>query len=230
MASDAARPVDEPWRIGVVGGTGNEGRGLAVRFALTGLPVTIGSRDAARAVDVARELSERHAAASIAGASNEDTIAESNVVILAIPFAHAGALVDACRDRFTPGTLVIDVTVPVIFEAGKPRFVEPAEGSAAEHLRLRLPDQVALACAFKTLPARLLEHIDTPLDCDDFVCGDSPASRDRVSALVSRIPGLRPVDTGPLESARVLERMTLLAITINKRYKRHGARFQVLGI
>ena len=89
---------------------------------------------------------------------------------------------------------------------------------------------MALACAFKTLPARLLEHVETALDCDDFICGDSAESRERVSALVRQIPGLRPVDTGPLESARVLERMTLLAITINKRYKRHGARFQVLGI
>jgi 8-hydroxy-5-deazaflavin:NADPH oxidoreductase len=222
--------VDEELRIGVVGGTGNEGRGLAVRFALSGLAVTIGSRDAARAVNVARELSARHAAAAIAGASNEDTIARSNVVMLAIPFVHAGAIVDACRHQFVPGTLVVDVTVPLNFDAGKPRFVEPEEGSAAEHLRQRLPEHVALACAFKTLPARLLEHIETALDCDDLVCGDSIESRDRVSALVRRIPGLRAVDTGPLDSARVIERMTLLAITINKRYKRHGARFQVLGI
>lgn len=222
--------MDEQLRIGVVGGTGNEGRGLALRLALTGLRVTIGSRDAARAVDVAAQLSQRHVAASIAGASNDETIAGSNVVILAIPFVHAGAMVDASREQFVPGTLVVDVTVPVIFDAGKPRFVAPPEESAAEHLRVRLPDHVGLACAFKTLPARLLEHIETPLDCDDFICGDSMESRDRVSALVSRIPGLRAVDTGTLESARVVERMTLLAITINKRYKRHGARFQVLGI
>jgi NADPH-dependent F420 reductase len=222
--------VDEQLRIGVVGGTGNEGRGLAVRFALTGVPVTIGSRDAERAAEVARDLSARHVDATIAGASNEATIADSNVVILAVPFVHAGGILDTYREVFTAGCLLIDVTVPVIFDGGKPRFVEPAEGSAAEHLRLRLPDRVALACAFKTLPARLLEHVETALDCDDFVCGDSMEARDRVSALVRRIPGLRPVDTGPLESARVLERMTLLAITINKRYKRHGARFQVLGI
>lgn len=222
--------MDEPLRIGVVGGTGSEGRGLAVRFALAGVRVAIGSRDSARAVDVARELCERHPDASIAGVSNEDTIAASNLVILAVPFVHAGPMVDAHRDLFTPGALVVDVTVPVVFDAGKPRFVEPPEGSAAEHLRSRLPDHVALACAFKTLPARLLEHVETPLDCDDFICGDSLDSRERASALVRRIPGLRPVDTGPLESARILERMTLLAITINKRYKRHGARFQVLGI
>ena len=89
---------------------------------------------------------------------------------------------------------------------------------------------MALGCAFKTLPARLLEHFDEPLECDDFICGDSAATRERVSAIVATIPGLRPVDAGPLESARTLERMTLLAILINKRYKRHGARFQVLGL
>lgn len=222
--------MDKQVRLGVVGGTGSEGRGLAVRFALTGAGVTIGSRDVARAAQVAHQLRERHAGASIAGASNEETIANSTVVILAVPFVHAGPTVETYRDFFTPGTLVIDVTVPVVFDAGTPRFVEPAEGSAAEHLRSRLPDHVGLACAFKTLPARLLEHVETPLDCDDFVCGDSINSRDRASALIRRIPGLRPVDTGPLESSRVLERMTLLAITINKRYKRHGARFQVLGI
>jgi len=222
--------MEEQLRVGVVGGTGSEGRGLAARLALTGLRVTIGSRDPARAVSVARELGERLPAASIGGVSNENAIAASNVVILAVPFVHAGPMVEAHLELFMPGALVIDVTVPVVFDAGKPRFVEPPEGSAAEHLRSRLPDRVALACAFKTLPARLLEHVETPLDCDDFVCGDSLESRDRVSAIVRRIPGLRPVDAGPLESARVVERMTLLAISINKRYKRHGARFQVLGL
>lgn len=222
--------MDEPLRVAVVGGTGSEGRGLALRLALGGATVTIGSRDPMRAADVAARLREQHVNAAITGAANEQAIASSDVVILSVPFAHAGPTVDAHRDVFKPGTLLIDVTVPVVFEAGKPRFVEPPEGSAAEHLRARLPQHVALACAFKTLPARLLEHVETSLDCDDFVCGDSPESRERASAVVRRIPGLRPVDAGPLESSRVLERMTLLAITINKRYKRHGARFQVLGI
>jgi 8-hydroxy-5-deazaflavin:NADPH oxidoreductase len=222
--------ADEQLRVGVIGGTGSEGRGLAARLARAGAMVAIGSRDRQRAVDAATQLAAQHPGMSISGASNEDTIAGCDIAILSVPFVHAAATVDTYRDTFRPGTLLVDVTVPVVFEGGKPRFVEPPEGSAAEHLRARLPEHVALACAFKTLPARLLEHVETPLDCDDFICGDSNESRERVSALVRRIPGLRPVDTGSLESSRILERMTLLAITINKRYKRHGARFQVLGI
>ena len=217
-------------RLGVVGGTGSEGRGLALRFALTGAAVILGSRDDARAVDAADRLRELHPEIHIDGASNEDTIAQSDTVILAVPFVHAGPMIVAHGRAFRPGSLLVDVTVPVVFEGGRPKFVEPAEGSAAEHLRMRLPDQVALACAFKTLPARLLEHADVPLDCDEFVCGDSPESRARVATLVGRLPGLRPIDAGPLESARILERMTLLAIILNKRYKRHEARFRVLGI
>ena len=216
--------------LGVIGGTGHEGRGLALRFALTGATVTIGSRDDARAVEMAARLREQHPSAALEGATNEDAIARSDIVILAVPFAYAGQTLDAHREAFRPGALLVDVTVPVVFEGGAARFVEPPEGSAAEHVRTRLPESIPLACAFKTLPARLLEHVEMPLDCDEFVCGDSSASRDRAMALLRRLPGLRPVDAGPLESARVLERMTLLAITLNKRYKRHHARFQVLGI
>ena len=216
-------------RLGVIGGTGAEGRGLALRFALTGAVVTVGSRSPDRALETAARLRAQHEIA-IEGASNEETIARHDTVILAVPFAHAGALIVAHERAFQPGSLLVDVTVPVVFEGGRPRFVEPGEGSAAEHLRARLPEHVQLGCAFKTLPARLLEHVDVALDCDEFVCGDSPESRNRVSALVGRIPGLRPVDAGPLDSARILERMTLLAITLNKRYKRHEARFRILGI
>lgn len=222
--------MSEPLRLGVVGGTGQEGRGLALRFALTGATVTIGSRDGARAMEAAARLRERHPALAIDGASNDDTISQCDTVILAVPFVHASVIIEAHGSAFRPGSLVVDVTAPVVFDAGKPRFVQPVEGSAAEHLRARLPQQVALACAFKTVPARLLENVEAPLDCDEFVCGDSTESRERVAALVRRIPGLRPVDAGPLESARTVERMTLLAITLNQRYKRHAARFQVLGI
>lgn len=217
-------------RLGVVGGTGKEGRGLVLRFALAGASVVIGSRDRDRAVALAGHLREQHPTIVVEGASNENTIEQCDVVLLAVPFEHAGTIIDVYSRSFKPGALLVDVTIPVVFEGGVPRFVAPEEGSAAEHLRRRLPPHVALACAFKTLPARLLEHVDRPLDCDEFVCGDSDDSRARALALVGRIPSLRAVDAGPLESARTLERMTLLAILLNKRYKRHDARFQVLGI
>jgi 8-hydroxy-5-deazaflavin:NADPH oxidoreductase len=222
--------MDEPLQVAVVGGTGNEGRGLALRLALTGASVTIGSRERSRAADVAGRLREGRGAIDLDGASNDEAVARADVVIIAVPFAHAGATVEACGSAFRPESLVVDVTVPLVFEGGRPRFVEPPEGSAAEHLRARLPGHVSLACAFKTVPARLLEHVDVPLDCDEFICGDSPEARERAERLVRRIPGLRPIDAGPLEAARVLERMTLLAISLNKRYKRHDARFHVLGV
>jgi hypothetical protein len=222
--------VSDPVQIAIVGGTGSEGRGLALRFAVTGAHAIIGSRDPARAVETAARLGQSHPGAALSGASNREAIALADVVVLAIPFGHLEATLVAERDAFKPGTLVIDVTVPVVFEAGKPRFVEPADGSAAELVRRLLPAHVAVAGAFKTLPAALLEDVDVPLACDDFVCGDSKDTRDRAAALVGSIPTVRPVDAGPLDSARILERMTLLAIVLNRRYRSHGARFHVVGI
>lgn len=222
--------MSQQLQLVVIGGTGAEGRGLALRFAAAGAAVTLGSRDPERAREVAALLREQHPQTHIEGASHEVAIAQGDTVILAVPFVHAGPWVEAHGRALRAGALLVDVTVPVAFEGGQPRLVEPAERSAAEHLRARLPEHVALACAFKTLPARMLQHVDVALDCDEFICGDSPASRQRVAALVERLPGLRPIDAGPLEAARILERMTLLAITLNKRYKSHDARFRVLGV
>lgn len=223
--------MSTPTRIGVIGGTGNEGRGLALRFAAAGARVIIGSRDASRAVAAAADLAALvQAPIQITGASNGDAIAQSDVVILAVPFAHAVPTITAHATDFVSGTLLLDVVVPMSFDGGKPRMIDIPEGSMAEALRAHLPEHVNLACAFKTLPARLLEHHTEPLECDDFVCGDSLASRERAAAVIAQIPGLRPVDCGGLEAARTLERMTWLCVTLNKRYKKHGARFKVLGI
>ncbi|CAN5679029.1 NADPH-dependent F420 reductase [soil metagenome] len=222
--------MTETFHVAVVGGTGNEGRGLALRLALAGVRVTIGSREEQRALDTAAALRSKPGVSRIDGSANGDAIAAADVVFLAVPFAHAEELIAIHHERFRHGALLIDVTVPVIFEGGRPRFVEPPAGSAAEQIRRVLPEHVRLACAFKTLPARLLEHVDIPLECDDLICGDSKESREAAMQVVGRISGLRPVDAGPLETSRILERMTLLAITLNKRYKTHGARFKVLGI
>ena len=165
----------------------------------------------------------------ISGASNEDVVGATDTIVPAVPFTAVDALLDACRARFRVDSLLIDVTVPVALDAGKPAFVDRPEGSSAEHVRTQLPEHVRLACAFKTLPARLLEDVDVALDCDDFICGDSPATRERALALVARLAGLRPLDVGPLDSARALEIMTMLAIRPNRRYRKHDARFQVSG-
>jgi predicted dinucleotide-binding enzyme len=104
------------------------------------------------------------------------------------------------------------------------------EGSAAEHVRARLPAHVGLAGAFKTLPAHLLDAVEQPLECDEFVCGDSDDARSRASSLIRALPGLRAVDVGALSRARFIEHTTALAIVINRRHKIHEARFRVVGI
>jgi NADPH-dependent F420 reductase len=126
--------------------------------------------------------------------------------------------------------VVVDVTVPVTFSGGKMAMVEVAEGSASEHIRARLPDGVLLAGAFKTVPAHLLGDGDAPLDCDEFVCGDSDEARRRAIELVELLPGLRAVDVGPLSRARSIEHLTALAIAINRRHKIHDARFRIVGL
>jgi 8-hydroxy-5-deazaflavin:NADPH oxidoreductase len=147
-----------------------------------------------------------------------------------VPFGAVDALLAELRPRVQGGTVVIDVTVPVTFVAGKMAMIDVAEGSASEHIRAGLPAAVSLAAAFKTVPAHLLAAGDEVLDCDEFVCGDSDEARSRAVELVTLLPGLRPVDVGPLSRARSIEHLTALAIAINRRHKIHDARFRIVGL
>jgi 8-hydroxy-5-deazaflavin:NADPH oxidoreductase len=104
------------------------------------------------------------------------------------------------------------------------------EGSASEHIKARLPGTVALAGTFKTIPAHLLVELERPLDCDEFICGDSDDARSEAAALVRLLPGVRAVDVGPLARARSVEQLTALAIAINRRHRIHDARFRVVGL
>lgn len=214
--------------IGILGGTGAQGRGLAARFARAGYSVIVGSRERARAEAAAAALASV-TDQRIRGGANEEA-ASAPTVVLAVPFAHVAATLARYAERFQPGALLVDVTVPVTFVAGRPQLVEVAEGSAAEHVRRHAPESVRVAAAFKVLPARLLAEVSLPLDCDDFVCADSDESRARALELVGAIAGLRALDAGPLEACRVIERMTLLAIELNLRYRVSHARFRVLGV
>ena len=214
--------------IAVLGGTGQQGRGLAQRFALAGLPVVVGSRDPVRARTVVSGWTT--AGTLIDVDTNQAAAAPADVVVLTVPFASVAALLDEVRWHFVGGALAIDVTVPVAFVGGKMAMADVPEGSAAEHVRARLPEHVALAGTFKTLPAHLLDDLGESLDCDEFVCGDSDDARSRASALARMLPGLRVVDVGPLSRARSIEHVTALAIAINRRHKIHSARFRVVGL
>lgn len=214
--------------IAVLGGTGQQGRGLAQRFALAGLPVVVGSRDPDRARTVVSGWTT--AGGLIEVATNAAAVARADVVVLTVPFPSLAPLLDEVRPHFVAGALAVDVTVPVTFADGKMGMAVVAEGSAAEHVRARLPEHVAVAGTFKTLPAHLLDDLGESLDCDEFVCGDSEEARSRASALVRMLPGLRAVDVGPLSRARSIEHVTALAIAINRRHKIHSARFRVVGL
>jgi NADPH-dependent F420 reductase len=223
--------------VGLIGGTGEEGRGLALRFAIAGARVSIGSRTIDRAKTAADELNRllgertgQPVMHPIGHGENRDVIARSEAVLLTVPFAHAASTLESHRGDFREGSILIDITVPVSFEQGRVRYVELPEGSASEHLKTRLPENIPLVAAFKTEPAHLLAEIEEPLDCDSFVASDSKDAKARVMEAIGFISGLRAIDAGTLYSARTLERMTVLAIGINRRYKIKTGRYRIVGL
>jgi 8-hydroxy-5-deazaflavin:NADPH oxidoreductase len=213
--------------IAVLGGTGHQGSGLARRLARAGHSIVVGSRDAQRAAAAIEAWPD---ARSITSAGYGPAIASAGVVVLAVPFEAVGSLLDEHRERFASQALVVDVTVPLSFAGGQAALANVPEGSASEHIKARLPGHVRLAAAFKTIPAHLLDEVERPLDCDEFVCGDSPEARSETIALVEAIQGLRGVDVGPLSRARSIEHLTFLAVGINRRHKIHDARFRIVGL
>lgn len=213
----------------MLGGTGQQGRGLALRFAGAGLRVIVGSRDPGRARGALAGLATP-AGQPLEIAGYATAISQADATILSVPFGSLESILQELSPAFGAGTLVIDVTVPMTFAGGKMAMIDVAEGSAAEHVRARLPPAVRLAGAFKTIPAHLLGAGSEPLDCDEFVCGDSDEARQEASALVRALPGVRPIDVGPLSRARSIEHLTALAIAINRRHKIHDARFRVIGL
>jgi NADPH-dependent F420 reductase len=222
-------PQNSTWTLAILGGSGQAGRGLAQRFAHAGLRVTVGSRDPVRARETVAGWTRSPTDPPIEVADHAAAVAAADVTVLAVPYTTIDSLLAELQPQFKAGSLVIDVTVPVTFAGGKMAMLEVAEGSAAEHVRARLPAGVRLACAFKTVPAHLVGAGFDPLDCDEFVCGDSDDARADAAALVALVPGLRPVDVGPLSRARSIEHMTALAIAINRRHKIHDARFRIVG-
>ena len=220
-------------KIGIVGGTGEEGRGLGLRFAKAGARVVIGSRTVEKAREAAEEvnrLSGIDAAGAVGYASNPEAVTDADFVLLTVPFAHAAATLAAVAENLRPGAIVVDITVPVSFEQSRVRYVEMPEGSGSEHLQAILPATIPLIAAFKTEPAHLLADAGAALDCDTFVAGDDKEAKARVIELIRHIEGLRPVDAGTLYSARCLERMTVMLIGINRRNKSRTGRFRVLGV
>jgi NADPH-dependent F420 reductase len=226
----SGRREDEGMQIGFLGGTGIEGKGLALRFAAAGARVILGSRAVERAAGAALEYNRILGRPLIRGATNKEALSDSDIAFITVPFDQAVNAVESCRADFPSDLVLVDVTVPMRFKDGRAEYVEQERGSNAEMIAAHLPAGVHLVAAFKTIPAHLLAETERPLECDVFVCGESPAAKERVITAVNMIPALRPLDAGPLGNARILERMTVLAAQLNRRYKSRHARYRIVGI
>jgi 8-hydroxy-5-deazaflavin:NADPH oxidoreductase len=219
-------------KIGILGGTGPEGSGLAFRWAQAGKEIVIGSRDPERAAKTASELRARvGSGAKISGADNVSVVAQCELIVLTVPFSGQATLLKQLKNAWKPGTIVIDTTVPLAATVGgaATRMLGVWEGSAAEQARALLPPHVAVAAAFQNLGAELLAK-DEAVDCDILVCSDDDDAKRIATELAETIPGARALNGGKLENARIVESITALLVGINIRYKVHSAGIRFTGL
>jgi NADPH-dependent F420 reductase len=219
-------------QLAIVGGTGAEGFGLALRFARAGHSVTIGSRDAAKGAEAASRATEVLGGdVVLAGTSNDEAAASAAVVILTVPFA---AQADICRSiagSVPPEAVLVDATSPLATAVGgRPwQALRPWHGSAAEQAAALLGERSRIVAAFHTIAAHALGELDQRVDSDVLVCGDAQDAKEIVGGLIEQIPGLRWVDCGSLSMARITETLTPLLISINRNYRTTEAGFRIVG-
>ncbi len=213
--------------VAVIGGTGKEGSGLAMRWARAGYDVVIGSRSEEKGARVAAELNERAGVSTIRGTSNAQAASEGDVVVLTVPYsAHKAILADI--KEVVQGKVLIDVTVPL--KPPKVTVVHIPEGrSATEEAQAFLGSDVRVVCAFQNIAAAHLQDPDHPIDCDVLVCGDDDGAK-AVAIQLAEAAGMRGIDAGPLANAVVVEGLTPVLIWINKRYKARGAGIRITGL
>src|SRR5437868_1173649 len=219
--------------VAIIGGTGAEGFGLTLRLARAGHHVTIGSRDAGRAATKASEAIETLGPdVQVDGAENPAAAAAAPVVIVTVPFQGAAAIYESLASAITPETVVCDCTSPLMASVGgrASHALHPWHGSAAEFVRTLLPHGTRLVAAFHTVSAGVLRALDKPVDSDTFVMGDDAEAKRTVGALADDIDGMRWVDLGGLQMARIAEQMTPLLISVNRRYKIHDSGFRMTGL
>lgn len=218
--------------VSIVGGTGPEGRGLALRWARAGLRVIIGSRDQQRARAAAQELAARAGnTAKPEGMENAAAVAAAGVVVLTVPFEAQAATLKQLKAAFRPESVLICATVPLAAAVGDraSRLLGVWQGSAAEQAAELAPAGLKIAGAFHNISAALLDS-DHDVECDVIVCSDDAQARAAAFELARKIPGVRPVDGGKLENSRIVEAMTALLIGINIRHKSQPTGVRITGL
>jgi len=210
-----------PSPVTIVGATGDLGFGLALRLAQAGVAVTIGSRDAGRAAEAAERVAAAVPGAQVSGLANPEAAAANDLVVLSVPFATQAATLRSLREALRPGTVLLDVTVPLAAAVGgrATRVLNVWQGSAAQQAQELAPAGVTVVSGLHTVAARHLSDLGHALDEDTLLAGDDRAAKARVAELIGLIPGLRPIDAGRLEMARITEQLTALTIGINIRHK-----------
>ena len=208
----------------IIGASGALGFGLAVRWGRAGVPVVIGSRDPARADEAAARARAAVPGGSFSGAANAEAAAGADVVVLSVPFRNQSETLTNLRDSLHEGQLVVDTTVPLAAAVSgrATRTLGVWQGSAAQQAAEMVPEGVRVVSALHTVSAALLGDLDHDLDEDVLVCGDRREDKQVAIELIDRIAGLRAVDAGRLEMARIAEQLTPLLISINVRHKTHA--------
>lgn len=213
--------------VSILGGTGEQGPGMALRWAKAGVDVIIGSRQQEKAAKVATELNQELGQHLIRGLANPDAAAASEVVALTVPFTAHNATIASVKDHLK-GKILIDVCVPL--DPDNPRkMLPPASGSATEEAQAILGESTKVVAAFQNVSAHELRHLEHAIDCDVLVCGNNREARQVVMQLVEQM-GLHAVDAGLAYQARVVEGITALLIGLNIRHKVKGSGIKISGL
>jgi NADPH-dependent F420 reductase len=210
--------------IAIIGGTGPAGMGLALRWARAGETIIIGSRDEQRARQTASTIQQRVGnQASVSGMENSAACAAAGILMLTVPFESQASLLRQLKPAIIAGSILIDATVPLAAGVGgrASRTLGVWQGSAAQQAAELVPEEVSVVAAFHNVSAELLGG-DDPLDCDVIVCSDDRDAAQLTRDLAVKIPGVRAIDGGKLENARIVEQITALLIGMNIRHKGHA--------
>ena len=219
-------------KIAILGGTGDQGLGIAIRFVQAGENVIIGSRKAEKAVDEIKELLKEKNLDNIEGLSNEDAAKKGDILILTVPITAQKPTLESVKE-FVNGKIFVDATVPLQSNLGGTpmTYFIPWEGSAAEETEAILKGNGAkIVSAFNNISSSSLMNFNEKVDCDCLISGDDADSKKIVSELIEKIPGIECIDAGPLEQARTVERITSLLIGLNIRYKTHYGGLRITGL
>jgi NADPH-dependent F420 reductase len=202
--------------IGIIGGTGPEGKGLAARFARAGMEVLIGSRSAERGEEAAADVRER-AGGNVRGATNADAAKAAEIVVVTLPYSGQADTLPALKDDIG-SRIVVSTVVPMQFSPGKVEMLTLDDGSAAQEAQRLLPDARVVG-AYQNLAARKLFDVEHELDGDVIVCSDDKEALREIIWLTEQIPGLRGINGGPLAASHYVEGITTLLVHINRNYK-----------